>query len=513
MKRFFLISALFFSLAFLGADELMVNLKDATDQVAQESLTVLGDGAFYIGAISFENKPVVLGDLFSDLIANRLLGNSRYRGTVVKGYSPGNFRLSDAQWVLSGSLYQMGTGYFLSLYLNDSQGRQKKGWEFLLPGEGTDTLLGLSKMAVMTGSDIYEPNDSTQTAVELNPDPQAQFDGLAIGEPGDEDWFYIDIDNAGTSTTMHILTAYTTGDMDTYMELYSPDDTSYPLAENDDGSDSNASISFALTRTGRWYIKVKGYSTEETGEYGLRVSLEMREAGPGEPDNSTSEASLLGIEGDELKRTMDYAEDYDYFRIELDSDLSGDRALVVQTYGDLDLTMTLLDEYENEVVTNDDSGSDGNPQVMIPGLERGVYYAVVYPYDGENRGSYSIRAYYMDVVRDDYENDDTMEEAGDIEVNGSAQVHTFMPAGEEDWVRIVISEPGEYIMKTTGPLDTYLSLYDRNGEFLYEDDDSGNDNNALISETLEKGTYYLQVTQYEGDGNIDDSYGLSVRRF
>ncbi len=513
MKRIFILLTFALTVNFLFSDELMENLKSASDQVAQDVSLLIGEDYILSGSITFENKPVIMGDLFSDLLANRLLNNSRFKGHIIKGYSPGTFRISDAQWLLSGSLYQTGTSFFLTLYLNNSDGIQKKGWEFLIPFEGTDSLLAQSRIAMNNGGDIYEPNNSMETAVEMNPDPGQELGDLKIGDNGDEDWFYIDVEQIGSGNTMAIFSARTQGGMDTYMELYSPGNTSSPVVENDDGDDSNAMINYVLEETGRWYIKVRGYTSDDTGDYGLSLSLEMKEAGPGEPDNTLENASILEVEGDGLIRTIDYGDDYDYFKITLDSPLPDDKALVVQTYSNLDLTMTLLDSYDSEIMTNDDSGDDSNPQVLIPSQEEGTWYAVVYPYDSDNMGSYTVKAYVIDIVKDDYENDNFMEEASSIEIDGEPQERTFMPTTDEDWVRFVVGESGEFIIKTTGEIDTYLNLYDRYGEFIYEDDDGGIDNNALISQNLEEGVYYIRVTQYEGEGNVEDTYSLSVRQY
>jgi len=514
MKRMTIFLVIFMvAINFIFADTLMENLKNASDQVSEDLSSIIADENLYAGAITFENRPVLIGDLFSDLLANRLLDNSRFKGNIIKGYSPGTFRLSDADWILSGSLYKTGSNYFMSLYLNDPQGKQKKGWEFLIPADNADSLLEPSQMAMNFGGDIYEPNNNSDSAIELNPDPEMELSNLEIGESGDEDWFFIDINQSSSESGMYILTARTTGGMDTYMEIYKPGDSSYPVVENDDGDDSNARINYAITERGRWFIKVRGYSTDDTGDYGLIVSLEMREAGPGEPDNSMDEASVLEIEGNELRRTVDYGDDYDYFKITVDRALPENKALVIQTYSDLDLTMTLLDSYDNEVMTNDDSGDESNPQIMLPAQDEGTWYAVVYPYDGDNTGAYTIRAYLVDVVKDEYEDDNSMDEASSIEINGTPQERTFMPAGEEDWIELVVDERAEFVIKTTGPIDTYMTLYDKYGEYIYEDDDGGTDNNALISEVLDEGVYYILITQYEGDGNVDDSYTLSVRKF
>lgn len=514
MKRYFLFLAVFaISISSISADELMENLKDASEQVAHDLNEFLSDDTLYSGAIKLGSKPVVMGDLFSDLLANRLLMSSGFEGSVIKGHSPGENRLADADWVLSGSLYKTGANYFLSMYLNDSVGLQKWGWEFLIPVEGSDSLLEPSAMAIAFGGDIYEPNNSSSSAVELNPDPEVEMTGLEIGESGDEDWFYIDIDQISTETSTYLLSAYTQGGLDTYMELYSPSSSTSSVVENDDGDDGNARISYVITETGRWYINVRGYSTDETGDYSLVVSMEMREPGPGEPDNDMENASILEVDGAELSRSADYGDDYDYFKIILNSSIPEDKALVLQTYSDLDLTMTFLDSYDTEVVSNDDSGQDGNPMIMLPAQHEGTWYVAVYPYDDENIGSYTIRAFLIDVEKDEYENDDSMESSSLIEVNGPEQIRTFMPANEEDWIKFTADETKEYMIKTTGPIDTKLTLYDRRGEYLYEDDDSGNDNNALISETLNEGIYYIQVTQYESDGNVEDEYSISVRKF
>jgi len=511
MKKIIPALLFFILLPTLGADEMMANLQDASSQVSADIVRLTGEDVVYFGQVSFEGRPVVLGDLMSDLVANRLLDNSRFRGNVVKGYTGSPIRLTEVDWTVSGSLYKTGSSYFLSLYLNDNSGLQKKGWEFLLPADSVEALLEPSRMAAFMGSDMYEPNDSSSTAFLLEPSPFVELEDLELGESGDEDWFCIDVDQLTDNSLMSILSLNTTGNLDTYLELYAPSDTSYPVVENDDGSNSsNASITYPLTETGRWYFKVRGYSSDETGDYGLSVRLETREPGPGEPDDSMDQASVLEIEGDEIRRSMDYGEDYDYFAITLNRDLPDDKALVVETSSGMDLTMTFLDEYESEVMTDDDSGMDSNPKLVLPGLAAGTWYAVVYPYDSDNTGSYTIRAYLKDVVRDEYENDNTMEEASEIEISGYEQVRTFMPADEEDWVRFEVRQSGEYMMKTTGPIDTYLTLYSESGDYLMDDDDSGYDGNAQIEIRLEPGTYYLQVTQYEGGGNSEDSYSLIV---
>jgi hypothetical protein len=50
-----------------------------------------------------------------------------------------------------------------------------------------------------------------------------------------------------------------------------------------------------------------------------------------------------------------------------------------------------------------------------------------------------------------------------------------------------------FVIQTRGNLDTMLSLYDSVGNKIAEDDDSGGVYNALISEILGAGTYYIEM--------------------
>jgi hypothetical protein len=58
-------------------------------------------------------------------------------------------------------------------------------------------------------------------------------------------------------------------------------------------------------------------------------------------------------------------------------------------------------------------------------------------------------------------------------------------------------------------MDTTITLYDESDRELYSDDDSGNNYNALIETRLERGTYYVKVSQY---GSEYGEYSFYVRQ-
>ena len=75
---------------------------------------------------------------------------------------------------------------------------------------------------------------------------------------------------------------------------------------------------------------------------------------------------------------------------------------------------------------------------------------------------------------------------------------TINPAGDVDYYKFNAT-PGDYGFETFSNIDTYLHLYDTDGETeITSDDDSGEDLNARISwECTSPGVYYLKVRGYD----------------
>lgn len=95
--------------------------------------------------------------------------------------------------------------------------------------------------------------------------------------------------------------------------------------------------------------------------------------------------------------------------------------------------------------------------------------------DGD-RGSYTLQTQLIKPgPQDDYEPDNSQETAKEIEI-GNSQERTFTAANDADWVKFTVTEAGSYSIRTIGQdrnLDTYLELFDAEGEHLDDDDDGG----------------------------------------
>jgi len=99
---------------------------------------------------------------------------------------------------------------------------------------------------------------------------------------------------------------------------------------------------------------------------------------------------------------------------------------------------------------------------------------------------------------DVYEPDDTVEQAHPLLPVGIPQARSFHTPEDVDWVYIDLDAGDRIGISTTGPCDTFLTLYAPDGRTaIAQDDDSGGEGNALIRFSAPvDGSYYVQVRQF-----------------
>ncbi len=115
-----------------------------------------------------------------------------------------------------------------------------------------------------TSTDPYEPNNVYTNAYHIYYGDS--LTGGVIDPDDDYDWFYFD----GVAGDTVQITAYAYGTLvgstlDSYLELYSSDGTTY-ITGNDDWSSLSSRIEYVLGTSGRYYVKVRscGYKSNKS---------------------------------------------------------------------------------------------------------------------------------------------------------------------------------------------------------------------------------------------------------
>jgi hypothetical protein len=346
--------------------------------------------------------------------------------------------------------------------------------------------------------DSYEP-DSRQSPVQVT-----------MGEwlertlhTNDADWFSLTPDAPG------ILVAETDGDTDTVLDLYLGGDL---LRENDDvGNNRNAKIEYFVEGGVNYLVKALGVrltGAEEnaSGSYRFRASLEPMPAKKAGHDTlERAEPVALG------EAVTDYffgPDDVNWYVLSV----PGPGRLTVNTEGTLDTLLELYDKWEESLGRDDDSGYQGNAKVTADLFSASPVYLRVSAYQGAT-GRYYLRTKFAPPVKpDSFENDNTVANAREIPVGGS-QKRNFTDAGDVDWALLRIERPGSYEIAARAEddyLDTFVQLFDGDGNLLGEDDDSGGYWNALLKISLSPGDYRVRVSCIDKEPLEHSDYTLSV---
>jgi hypothetical protein len=376
----------------------------------------------------------------------------------------------------------------------------------LLPGPGfagpsTSTpSYSSSKVA----PDEYEP-DSMENPVFIECDgywlERTFHDGYEY--EGDEDWFMVIPDEDGT------LILETAGDVDTYVTLFDAE-TGFTLTHDDDsGEYYNAYLEYEVEAGKRYIIQVWSFG-DETGVYQFRASIEETPASASiEPNNSMDEATFIEV-GEKVSGYFESSSDVDWYAVNAEAGAY----LTIYTSGSMDTFITAYDQAGNKLAFDDDSYSGNNAWLMLTVPSDGVVYAEISEYDGA-RGTYTLWTELVEVGEiDAYEPDNDPCIAKEITL-GETQNRTFTIAEDADYVRFTISEKSLYEIRTIAAgdyLDSYIGLYhyDDAGEYIAEDDDSGNNYDACLRVELEAGEYCLEIYCMSDNPLSNNAYTLSL---
>ena len=309
---------------------------------------------------------------------------------------------------------------------------------------------------------------------------------------GEEVWYII----RPNQTSFMIIE--TTGDTDTYLEIY--DVNNNLLMEDDDaGEGTNARVDIHVRTGTSYFIKVRGFDSSIAGLYSIQarfipmpVPVELR----------------IGVP---YSGRISAGEDY-WFSVR-----SANRGtIVVETTGNTD---TYLDVYNSSYIfmaSDDDSGQDKNARVEIIAGANQIYYFKLRAYSRNASGSYRIQAYFEQYVAgvqpDDIpafvplllteplppdSNRNTNRSSAIPVDENEIEVILYGALNESRWYSFdVTNDDTAVIIRTKGIIIPFLYLYNSEEELITTDYYSGEENNALIFETLDTGTYFIEVMEF-----------------
>jgi hypothetical protein len=338
-----------------------------------------------IGEILYEDNETPLGELIYDLITAEVVNSS----TLNISLNPSQLRDEGSNWyLLEGVIHKVENSVYMQLKIENGLDRTP-----LAIIEKTLDYASLAQLLTVANHDDYydvpmvtddyfmEPNDDSFSSVEYILGESLE---LAL-TPGDVDWFYFTTDMENITGDALMVELFTTGETDTYMTIYGPDDPTLYYGESDDYIDSNAGMSVTFDESGTYWVALSGYSEETSGYYYLESGMDSVDfVDDYEPNNIRDKATLL-MTTDNQEHAFGVGDNMDVFRFTMDD--FGE--IVLYTEGMMDTYIDLYDVYGNYIGSDDDGGKDSNARLEID-LNRGTYFLEVSPYDDGTSGSYRI---------------------------------------------------------------------------------------------------------------------------
>ncbi len=237
-------------------------------------------------------------------------------------------------------------------------------------------------------------------------------------------------------------------DFDTFLELRDAQDMI--LAENDDGPDGTNSVisNVALPADGDYTVIARSLTGDSGGSYEITLKQVKVTAGGG-PLTTDKAAQATLAPGQTDTWTFDAAADT-FVTIKAESDQA-------------DTFIELYDPDGNLLTQDDDSGGNLNAAILdFPITQSGAYQVVVRDsrLDSEQGGVYQISLLVAEAL-------DT---SGQLE-SGQTTERDLAAGEQHTWTFSAPEDTFVSVRMESDTLDTYLSLYDDQGDLLYVNDD------------------------------------------
>jgi hypothetical protein len=224
----------------------------------------------------------------------------------------------------------------------------------------TEDAQGAYAISLMAG----EIGSTLDTADYITPNGEGRTS--VIGTAGDADWFMIEMVE-GRPYRFNVVGGDEGGLADPILTLY--DSNGQQVAYDDDGgSGYNSYLTFVTPTGGAYFASVASFGDNAAGSYWLGVS------DTDVPGNSVTDENLDSANDDRISR-IDMNGDLDEYRIQLEAGQT--YAISVSGQGENPLAdpfLAVLNEGEERIASDDDSGPGLDAQLRYSPEQSGTYY-------------------------------------------------------------------------------------------------------------------------------------------
>lgn len=355
-----------------------------------------------------------------------------------------------------------------------------------------------------------EPNDGVCIPTDIGlVSSEMSMMYAAIDPAGDVDFFAFEIAEASDGI-IQLRTDGTSGDTILVLYQYDGEAEQYvPIDRDDDGGGDGWSMIFSELDPGKYIARVHEFGDDQRIDaYQFSVvQIVIEEC---EPNNSAADACALGsLEAGDRVHADDLLTggDIDFFALTVNAD----GMLIVETSGpvDADSYICLRTPDDTSLGCDDDGGSGMWSRILMP-VTAGQYVVTVEGYGSEDAFRYTLQAGLQQFASAAEQEPNDSPTSATLVESVPAIASGEITQGDIDVFTFTLSSATRVVAETTGPTeeDSYLCLFDSDGNSLWCDDDGGAGLWSRIDETLDAGTYSLSVEGYSGTDTF--AYSLLI---
>ncbi len=310
-------------------------------------------------------------------------------------------------------------------------------------------------LQIITGGDAH--GDNAGSASEAT---TGEVRSGTIGEPGDVDWFSIDVVSGQTYRFQTELVTLP----DSVLTLYSSNGTTVLATDDNGGSGLASLIEWTATFTGTVYLEVSAANSSQTGSYRLALASDDHR-------DDAQGATVITVPGT-LSGNLETEGDVDWFAFNAVAGQGYQLSTALQ--GLSDSTLTLYDtDGVTELAFNDDGGEGLASLMNWVATKNGTFYVQVAGYSTTETGAYQLSLSEYAAPADDHAN--SASSATPVAWNKGV-AGNLEEGGDRDWFSFHATAGKGYVFETQlfGLNDSQLRLYDTDGQtVLASDDNSG----------------------------------------
>jgi len=356
--------------------------------------------------------------------------------------------------------------------------------------------------------DQFEENDTFAKAADLEDFKQLRLSTEDSPTQGDDDWYRIVAEEAGSTLVLELTFDASKGDID--FEVYDSNET---LLASDLSADELKYLQFALPTTGDFYIRVFG--DDAYNEYDLFWNA-VPDDGFEDNDIEADAHVISGDAGDDIVGVnLDddwYEIDPPYGAVSVDLTFNFD-----STLGDLNLEV--FNQFGEPVVIFDSPTNTAAVNFEVDPFS-GSTFVKISGVGNDYGNAYTLN--WTSVIRDIDEDNDTWATATDLtfaEGIPLSEIFGYDTSGDEDWFRIQPTGTtlNVYCRFDHAEGDIDIELTDENGDFLLRAI-SDTDDEIITTAVTPGDTYYIRVfgetagnpydllwNSYDGDDAFEDN--------